>query len=77
MAEIINLRQARKQRDRQEKESRAAANRVRFGRTKAERRQARDEEARKARDLDGKRREEGDPLFPGDGEDDDPPPTVG
>ena len=36
MAEIINLRQARKARARTEKEAAAAANRARFGRTKAE-----------------------------------------
>lgn len=57
MAEIINLRQARKRRGRQEKEALAAANRARFGRTKAERLTSRDQEARQARDLDGKRRE--------------------
>jgi hypothetical protein len=36
MAEIINLRQARKARARTEAEGRAGDNRVRFGRTKAE-----------------------------------------
>ncbi|MFL5158344.1 MAG: DUF4169 family protein [Microvirga sp.] len=36
MAEIINLRQARKQKARAEKEARANENRVAFGRTKAE-----------------------------------------
>ena len=36
MAEIINLRQARKQKARAEKEARADQNRVAFGRTKAE-----------------------------------------
>jgi hypothetical protein len=36
MAEIINLRQARKQKARAEKEARAAENRTSFGRTKAE-----------------------------------------
>jgi hypothetical protein len=36
MAEIINLRQARKQTARAEKEARANENRVAFGRTKAE-----------------------------------------
>jgi hypothetical protein len=36
MAEIINLRQARKARARTEKEAAAAANRAKFGRTKAE-----------------------------------------
>jgi hypothetical protein len=36
MAEIINLRQARKNKARAGKEARAAENRVTFGRTKAE-----------------------------------------
>ncbi|MBB3018076.1 hypothetical protein FHR70_001116 [Microvirga lupini] len=36
MAEIINLRQARKQKARAEKEARAEQNRITFGRTKAE-----------------------------------------
>jgi len=37
MAEIVNLRRARKGKARVEKDARAADNRVRFGRTKAER----------------------------------------
>jgi hypothetical protein len=36
MAEIINLRQARKQKARAEKEARADENRIAFGRTKTE-----------------------------------------
>lgn len=36
-AEIINLRQVRKQRERERKAAEAAENRTRFGRTKAER----------------------------------------
>lgn len=36
MGEVINLRQARKARDRREKEASATENRARFGRTKAE-----------------------------------------
>ncbi len=35
-AEIVNLRKARKARDRIEKEKRAEENRIKFGRTKAE-----------------------------------------
>lgn len=57
MAEIINLRQARKHKARAEKERQAADNRVRFGRTKAERRLSELEKARADRDLDGKRRD--------------------
>lgn len=37
MADIVNLRLARKQKARAEKEAAAAENRVRFGRSKAER----------------------------------------
>jgi hypothetical protein len=36
MADVVNLRQARKQKARVEKDKDAAANRVKFGRTKAE-----------------------------------------
>ncbi len=55
MAEIVNLRQARKARERAEREKQAAENRARFGRAKAETRleTARNEKA--WRDLDGKR----------------------
>ncbi|WP_404381503.1 DUF4169 family protein [Caenispirillum salinarum] len=55
MAEIINLRQARKQRARVEKEQQAADNRRKHGRTKAERRATDAERARADRDLTGKR----------------------
>lgn len=37
MAEIVNLRRARKSRAGQQKEAQAAENRIRFGRTKQER----------------------------------------
>ena len=48
-ADIVNLRRARKQRVRSDKEAEAAANRAKFGRSKAERTQteALDELARK------------------------------
>ncbi len=55
MTEIVNLRQAKKRRVRAEKEAQAAANRTRFGRTKAERKKATAEEARARRELDGKK----------------------
>ncbi|EKV30566.1 hypothetical protein C882_4525 [Caenispirillum salinarum AK4] len=55
MAEIINLRHARKQRARAEKEQQAADNRRKHGRTKAERRATDAERARADRDLSGKR----------------------
>ena len=41
MAEIVNLRQARKQKARAEKEARATENRASFGRTKAEKKLSR------------------------------------
>jgi hypothetical protein len=40
MTEVVNLRQARKRKARADRESKAAENRVAFGRTKAERRLA-------------------------------------
>lgn len=60
MAEIINLRRARKARARDQAATEAATNRARHGRTKAE--TARDDlaEARARRHLDGHRRDEGD-----------------
>lgn len=58
MAEIVNLRQARKARQRAAGESAAAANRARFGQTKGERLKHEAETAREARLLDGARRDE-------------------
>ena len=55
MAEIVNLRQARKRLKRQEKAETATENRTRFGRSKAERRKAEAERDKTARDLDGKK----------------------
>lgn len=57
MADIINLRQARKARVRKDKEQVAAANRAKFGQTKGEREARRIEEARQDRLLDGSRRD--------------------
>lgn len=57
MAEIINLRRARKDRARAEKEQTAADNRVRFGRTKAEKEKAALESDLTNRRLEGHRRE--------------------
>lgn len=55
MAEIVNLRRARKDKEQRERASHADANRRRFGRTKAEK--AADEDAAKRRrnELEGKR----------------------
>ena len=56
-AEIINLKQVRKQRARDEKEAQAAENRARFGRSKGERTLEDDARARATRALDEHRRE--------------------
>lgn len=55
MADIVNLRQFRKQRRRREAEEAAADNRVRHGTTKAAREKLRRESEKAAKDLDGKR----------------------
>ena len=52
---IVNLNQYRKRRRRSEGERRAAENRVRFGRTKAERRKDLGDSERAVKDLEGKR----------------------
>lgn len=58
MAEIINLRTARKARARAEAQARAAENRRLHGRTKQEKRATQDEIDRRETLLDGARREE-------------------
>ncbi len=58
MAEVVNLNRARKARAKTEDKAEAARNRATHGRTKAERTQARAEAARRARELDGARRED-------------------
>ncbi len=55
MAEIVNLRRARKKEERNEKEARAAGKRTRFGRTKAQKREAAAERRRVEQKLDGKK----------------------
>lgn len=59
MAEIVNLRRARKARDRAEAEARASQNRITFGRTKAEREQTEAEKALQASRLEGHRLDAG------------------
>jgi hypothetical protein len=59
MAEIVNLRQARKVRARQSAEAQAAENRARFGRSKAARAAQEAEAERQARLLAGSRLEPG------------------
>lgn len=53
MAEIINLRRARKQADKRDKAERAAENRLTYGRTKAEKtlQEARAEKSRRILDA--------------------------
>ena len=58
MGDVINLRQARKARDRAEKEAQARENRTRFGRTGAEKRRDTDEAERGDRTHEGHRIED-------------------
>ena len=58
MAEIVNLNKARKAKARAEKEETAAANRAKFGRTKAEKAKVSAEQARIGKTLDGSKRED-------------------
>ncbi|RAK66472.1 DUF4169 family protein [Phenylobacterium kunshanense] len=58
MAEVVNLNKARKAKARAEDKTRAAQNRVRFGRPKAETATSKLEAERARRDLDGKKRED-------------------
>ena len=58
MAEIVNLRQARKTKARAENEAKAAENRLAFGRTKAERELSGKERRLAERRLEGHRRDD-------------------
>jgi Domain of unknown function (DUF4169) len=55
MAEIVNLRQARKRKQRQREEAVAAERRIAFGRSKAERRLSEQERSKAERDLESHR----------------------
>ena len=55
MVEIVNLRRARKDKARQQRESEADANRRRFGRTKAEKATDKDASERARREVDSKK----------------------
>lgn len=57
MAEIVNLRRARKTRARAEDKAKADANAARHGRSKAEKRISETETARAVRHLDGVKRD--------------------
>jgi hypothetical protein len=58
MADIVNLRRARKDKVKREHEAEADANRRRFGRTRAEKEADKDTAERAARLIDGKRLEQ-------------------
>jgi hypothetical protein len=58
MANIVNLRRARKDRARAEKEARATQNRVKFGRTKEEKRLAQARELLAERRVEAHRRDD-------------------
>ncbi|MFG1205357.1 DUF4169 family protein [Xanthobacter aminoxidans] len=53
LGDVVNLHRARKARVRQAADAAASQNRIRFGRTKAERQQQADEHARQERHLEG------------------------
>ena len=57
MAEIVNLNKARKARKRIDKDGQAAANRAKFGRTKAEKTRDNAEPLKTERLLDGAKKE--------------------
>ena len=58
MADIVNLKRFRKRKDRADKEAQAAENRVKFGRTKAEKQSESRNAAREDSKHAGKKREE-------------------
>ncbi|MNL51958.1 hypothetical protein D3C87_1750980 [compost metagenome] len=58
MADIINLRNVRKQKARAERETQASQNRVLFGRTKAEKLKDAAEKAKAEKHIDGHKRDE-------------------
>ena len=62
MGEVINLRTARKARDRAAKANTAEVNRARFGRTEAEKQVELTEAARREKLLDDARLDEPDPA---------------
>lgn len=58
MAEIINLRNVRKQKARAEKDATSVQNRLTFGRTKAEKQKTSAEQALADRKIDGHKRDD-------------------
>jgi hypothetical protein len=57
MAEIVNLKRARKEKARRERDNKADTNRRRFGRTKAEKTADKDADERARRALDARQLE--------------------
>ena len=57
MAELVNLNRARKNKVRSDSEAKAAENRAKFGRTKAERKFGQAQIEKAARDIDAGKRE--------------------
>ncbi|HWL80796.1 MAG TPA: DUF4169 family protein [Roseomonas sp.] len=66
MAEIVNLNQRRKAAAQQAESRQAAANRVKFGRSKAEKTRDAAAEAQRRALLDGARQEDGPAAAPGE-----------
>ena len=60
MADIVNLNQRRKRRDREQREVEAAAKRILFGRTKGEKEREKKERSADVRKLDGAKRQKDD-----------------
>jgi hypothetical protein len=58
MSEVVNLKRARKARERAQKQAAAAANRSRFGRQAPERKATEHEQAKAAREHDGHKLDE-------------------
>jgi hypothetical protein len=56
-ADVVNLRRARKAKDRAEREAEAARNRTRFGRTKNEKKKEAAERALSSKRIDAHRRD--------------------
>jgi hypothetical protein len=57
MAEILNLKHAKKLRERAAKEKQAEANRAKFGTAKPERELAKARQEKERRDLDGRKKD--------------------
>ena len=55
MSDVINLRQMRKRKDREDKAKKAEENRVAFGRKKSEKQVSIKEKIKQTRELDGKK----------------------